>query len=298
MAIKNKNRGRYGKFRPMRSLTFRVKFDKGLADRNRLPLEHVLSVLSEVKSMIETAGKVIQREKGIEKPTGDFGLELVAGFKKGSIQANIAITRDLRTGRAAAEKILETIDCLEQMVDRSETKEPEGLDPLVVRHLNRIARVQKTDKTEMRLELRNGRLVAAARFGEAGIASAEALRAPQFEMEGVSLFGKLYELRDSTPEEEEGKHFWGELVRDDGERWRVRFKASDAERVAQLFRRQVMVTGRAVYYRAQSPKVIADDIAVDTERDYETAFDELYGCNKEVYHADFNSLLREIRGES
>jgi hypothetical protein len=44
-------------------------------------------------------------------------------------------------------------------------------------------------------------------------------------------------------------------------------------------------------------KVIAEDISVDTERDYERAFDELYGCEKEVYHADLKSLLREIRGE-
>lgn len=151
----------------------------------------------------------------------------------------------------------------------------------------------------MRLELKNGKKKAEAVFTEAGISATESLRAPQFEMEGVSLYGKLYELRDSRPEqEEEGRFFWGELFRDNGEQWRVRFTNADMEKATGLFRKQVLVTGKAVYYRAQTPKVIVDEIALDVERDYEAAFDELYGCNKKVYGADLETLLKEIRGDA
>jgi hypothetical protein len=40
----------------------------------------------------------------------------------------------------------------------------------------------------------------------------------------------------------------------------------------------VVVTGKAVHYRIATPKIIADTIAADAERDYETAFDEVFGC--------------------
>jgi len=280
----------------MRSLILVVKFDRGLARRNRLPLDHVLNALREVRIMIEEAGRALQREKGIEKPTGDFGLELVGGFRKGSFQANIALTRDIRTARATAEEIIQTVDWLATMDGRAdEVKQPNEIASKIVGRLNRIADIQKTDKTEMRLELKNGRKRVGATFGEAAIASTEVLRAPQFEMEGITLYGKLYELRDNSPGEEEGEHFWGELRRDNGEVWRVRFRTGDIERVVALFRKQVAVTGIATYYPVQAPKLIAEQIVQDADRDYEAAFDELYGCNKELYGASLDSLLEEIR---
>jgi len=282
--------------RRMRPLIFVVKFDRGLARRHRLPLDHVLNALREVRMMIEEAGSALQREKGIEKPTGDFGLELVGGFIKGSFQTNIAMTRDIRTARATAEQIIQTVDWLACMDGRAdEVKQPDEIASKIVRRLNRIADIQKTDKTEMRLELRNGRKKLGATFGEAAIASTEVLRAPQFEMDGVTLYGKLYELRDSSPGEEEGEHFWGGLRRDNGEVWRVRFGSGNIERVVALFRKQVAVTGTATYYPAQAPKLIAEQITQDADRDYEAAFDELYGCNKELYGAPLDSLLEEIR---
>jgi len=248
--------------------------------------------------MIEEAGRQIQRERGIEQPSGDFGLELVAGFKKGSFEANIAITRGLQFARVAAEKIIHAVNWLERMPEKPSAKEPD-LAIQVVKHVNRIGKIQKSDKTEMRFELKNGRKKAEAIFTQAGISATESLRAPHFEMEGVSLYGKLYELRDSKPEqEEEGRFFWGELYRDNGELWRVRFGNADIDKVTGLFRKQVLITGKAVYYRAQTPKVVVDEITQDVERDYESAFDELYGCNKKVYDADLKTLLKEIRGDA
>ena len=285
--------------RRMRSLTFVVKFDRGLAERHRLPLDHVLSTLRELRAMVEETGRDLQRQKGVENPTGDFGMELLAGFKKGSFQVNIALTRDVRIGRAAVEEIIGTVNWLATMDGRiDEIKKPEDGASKIVRRLSRIAEIQKNDKTEMRLELRDGRKKAAATFDDAAIASTKVLAAPQFQMEGITVYGKLFGLRDSTPDAEDGNHFWGELRRENGEMWRVRFKAEIIGDVLPLFRKQVAITGMAVYYPAQSPKLIADKVAQDTDRDYEAAFDELYGCNREIYGTDLHSLLREIRGDT
>jgi hypothetical protein len=283
----------------MRSLTFIVKFDRGLARRHRIPFDHALSALREVRLMIEEVGRALQREHGIERPSGDFGLELVAGIKKGSVQVNIALTRDVRYARQTVEKIIGTVNWLASMGGRSDgARQPSEIGGRVVRHLNRIAEIQRTDKTEMRLELRNGRRKCEAVFGEAAVASTEALRAPQSEIGGITVYGKLYELRDSSPGEEEGKFFWGELRRDNDDVWRVQFKSSDIAEVAPLFRKQVAVTGIAVYYPVQSPKLIAQSFGPDTDRDYEAAFDELYGCNQELYKAPLEDLLKEIRGDA
>jgi hypothetical protein len=250
--------------------------------------------------MIEDTGRTLQREKGIENPTGDFGLELVAGFNKGSVLAKIAITRDVQIGRKATERVIRAVKWLETMKGRPQrsrrVKQPEGIAAQFVTWLHRIAAIQKVDKTEMHLELRNGKRKVQAVFGEDAIASAETLRTPQFEMDGVSLYGKLYELRDSAPEEGEGTYFWGELRRENGEVWRATFKSSDFEQVVPLFRKQVAVVGKATYYAAQNPKIAVEQITQDVDRDYETAFDELYGCNKELYKASLDSLLKEIRG--
>lgn len=283
----------------MRSLTFRVRFDRGLARRHRLPFDHALSALREVRLMIHEVGRQLQREKGIERATGDFGLELVGGIKKGSVQVDIALTRDLQNARETVEQIICTVDWLGKMGGRAdEVKQPDEIGRRVVRHLNRIAEIQRTDKTEMRLELRNGRKKREATFGEAAVASTEVLRSPQFQMGGITLYGKLFELRDSSPDDEEGKHFWGELIRDNDERWRVQFDSQKIDSVVSLFRKQVVITGTAFYYPVQTPKLIAESFGPDTDRDYEAAFDELYGCKQKLYKAPLDDLLKEIRGEA
>ena len=96
---------------------FTIKLQKGLADRQRLPLADVIAVLEEVRQMIADMGREIQRDRGIEKPTGDFGLELLAGprgilFKSGSVQAHVAITSNIDTGILAAQRVVTTVDSL------------------------------------------------------------------------------------------------------------------------------------------------------------------------------------------
>jgi len=89
---------------------FTVKLEKGLADRKRLPLSHVISVLDELRQLITEIGKDLQRRKGIANPTGDFGLELLAGengmaFRGGSVEANIVISERPATGFSPIKQI-------------------------------------------------------------------------------------------------------------------------------------------------------------------------------------------------
>ena len=124
-----------------------------------------------------------------------------------------------------------------------------------------------------------------------------ALQKPTFRVEGVSLYGKLIQLTDHDLSDDTQKEFWGELIRTDGESWRIQFKSGDDEAIAKLFRQQVQVTGTAVYFRVASPKIIVDSITLDSERDYEAAFDEMFGKYKGVFKSDLQSILKQMREE-
>ncbi|HEX4311782.1 MAG TPA: hypothetical protein VHZ25_17255 [Acidobacteriaceae bacterium] len=276
-----------------------VKLQKGLAERQRLPLDHVLRVLDEVRQMVADAGRQVQRDMGMERPTAEFGLEILAGsggvlFRKGSVQAQIAVTSNVQAGLLAAHRVVDTIKSLET---RHYTPDGET-DRTIVRRLNRIAKIQETDKTEMQFSLRRpgGKQPIAAIFGEAAVATAISLQAPVFQMQDTTVTGKLYELKTDTSDEEE-KGFWGELRRDNGETWRVQFAQERKRDVAALFSEQVQITGTAKYYRIATPKLIVKTITPDTERDYESAFDELYGTDKKAFPEGFAEALREMRGD-
>ncbi|MGD0510847.1 MAG: hypothetical protein ABSA33_03315 [Candidatus Micrarchaeaceae archaeon] len=279
---------------------FVVKLQKGLADRQRLPLEHVIRVLEEVRQMVTDAGRDIQRSMGMDRPTGEFGLELLAGtdgvlFRKGSVQVQVAVTSNVQTGILAATRIVETIDSLGQKkyvpVDES--------DRSIIRRLNRIAKIQETDKTEMQFSIKRPgeKTKNAAIFNETARATAFSLQAPVFQMEDITVSGKLCELKVAHPEDDEESGFWGELRRDNGEIWRIQFRMGDADTVTRLFSKQVQIMGSVKYYRISTPKLIAKNITPDTERDYEAAFDELFGCDKKIYPASLDEALKDMRGD-
>jgi hypothetical protein len=278
-----------------------VQLQHGLANRQRLPLGDVISVLEEVRLMVMDIGREIQRDSGIENPTADFGLELLAGaggflFSPGSVQAHIAITSNTDSGVLAVQRVLSTVNALAEKKPVAVTTEAERN---VVRRLNRINRVQERDKTEMYLVLQTPgkQKPTEATFNAAAAACALSLQAPVFEVEGLTIYGKLFELRDTDPEDEGTKAFWGELRRENGETWRIHFRPAIAEKVASLFRKQVAVTGTGKYYRIATPKLEAIDIAHDEERDYEKAFDELFGSDRHIYGNDFEQALRDMQGE-
>ncbi|MQA29226.1 MAG: hypothetical protein GEU82_05210 [Luteitalea sp.] len=271
---------------------FSVCFKEGLATRNRLPLDHVIRVLNEIKGMMQELGRRVQREQGAADPTGDFGLELIAGFQRGSVQANIVMTRDVEIGVIVAAQILDTVSRLGATPRlkraRRSTMIPVApmadFDPRIVNRLNNIGKVQEIDKTKMELTLRtNGMRPTKAVLDTAAVKAVSALREPNLTIEGVTVYGKLRELHDKYDDDDDGtKAFFGELLSDDGEVWRIEFKPRDVSSAALLFRRQVFVTGTATYYQAVNPKLHAIDFGADDERDYEAAFDELYGSVPEL----------------
>ena len=283
------------------SPVFTIKLQKGLADRQRLPLADVVIILDEIRQMITDIGREIQRDMGIAKPTGDFGLELLGGtqgvlFKPGSLQAHVAMTSNIETGIVAAQYLVATIESLSKKKPAIATE----ADRSIVRRLNRINKIRDRDKTELQIVFqRPGRhKPLQATFDANAAECAWSLQAPVFEMEAMTIYGKLYELRDTDfSDESTTRGFWGELRRENGETWRVQFGEDNAEKAASLFRKQVVITGAAKYYRIASPKLIAADIVPDQERDYEKAFDELYGCDRKIYGDDFDKALKEMRGD-
>ncbi len=283
---------------------FIVKLEKGLAERKRLPLSHVISVLDELRQLITEIGKDLQRRRGVARPTGDFGLELIAGehgiaFKASSVQASIAVTERAGTGFKVIQSVIETIGLLDTE-EFPEATADQQIDRRIIRRLSRIARIQRHDRTQMRLSIArpNQQKPITAIFGPNAVAAVRSLQAPTFRVEGTVLYGKLIELIDKIKvDDEEEKGFWGELVADDGETWRVLFDANDEEKATPLFRKQVKAIGTAVYYRIARPKLICEKIERDTERNYDAAFDELYGCNKQIYKTDLQTLLKRMHGE-
>jgi hypothetical protein len=186
---------------------------------------------------------------------------LIAGehgiaFKAGSVQANIAVTERPGTGFKVIQSVIDTIGLLDRE-DFPEATADRQIDRRIIRRLGRIARIQRHDRTQMRLSVTrpNQLKPVTANFGPNAVAAVRSLQAPTFRVEGSILYGKLTELVDRTTiEDEEERGFWGELVADDGETWRILFRANDEEKATPLFRKQVKVIGTAVYYRIARPK--------------------------------------------
>ena len=280
---------------------FIVKLQKGLADRNRLPLEDVLTVLGEVRQMLSDAGRAVRQRQGLADSDVDFGLELVAGtrgsvFRKGSIQAHIALTADKANGLLAADLVLDTVKALTKgKLDPGPGGSPENR---IIRRLNNIAKIHKKDKIDTQFGVRrpNQARATTATFGDAAVSYAKTLSDAEFTEDSVTVFGKLSELEDRDFDEEGGKDVFGELRHDTGETWRVQFKASDKTKARDAWGEQVTITGRVSYYRVASPKIEVESIEVDPERDYESSFDELFGCDRDAYKVGLDMLLEEIRG--
>lgn len=281
---------------------FTVTLKEGMAVGHRLPLEHVVHLLYELEQMIRDVGRVVQRDNGIEVPTGDFGVELLATtsgmvFRKGSIKVKAAVTRDTLNGRRTMQQIIGTADALEKKKPVSVSDEA---GTIIVRRLHKIGEIQQLDRTQLKLQLTTPGLKTkpSATFTEKGIETIAALDIHPVKVDSVTLFGRLRELRDRSKTEEGGKYFWGELLLDNGDIWRLRFNAGDIPQVTKLFTKQIEATGEATYFAVKFPSLRVKNIVEDEQRDYVAAFDELYGCDKDLYgDEDFDALLNEMRGE-
>jgi hypothetical protein len=278
---------------------FSIIFKKGMADRNRLPLSHVLATLREIDSMIREVGIKVQREKGVEKPDGDFGIELLAGrvglaFQKGSIKSASAITKDIENGTETLKRIIETTD----IVEKKRTISLDGYRAPVVRGLAVIGRVQEDDRTELRIQLAPTRgKVIQTRFSEKGIEAIKKMAATKdFSIEALTVFGKLRAIVDASKTDKDDD-IWGELIEDSGNKWRIKFNPLDLDKAKGLFTKQVTVFGDATYFKTKLPRIDVKTITEDTPRDYVAAFEHFSREYEEIFgDRDPEEIIRSMRG--
>ena len=264
------------------SAVFSVVFDKGQAARHRLPLGHVITTLRELDLLIAEVGQKIQRANGVRNPDGDFGVELIANssgfaFSKGSIESRAVLTKDVKNGIATIAQIIGTTNAVETKKDVASVDE---YGAPVLRRLAKIAPLQERDRSELRLQLltKTGEVLESTKFGKAGRQTIQKLTAAEFEIESLTLYGKLKRLWDQSRTEEEDD-IWGELIEDNGDRWSMKFKPDDLKKVQRLFTKQVVVTGNAYYFKVKSPRLDVDEIEEEKPRNYVkalTAFGRKY----------------------
>jgi hypothetical protein len=276
---------------------FTITFTKGDATRNRLPLSHVLSVLREIDFMIRDIGVKIQRDSGMQNPTGDFGIELLTGaesmaFLKGSVKAKAVPTRDIDNAIQAITRVIHTTNLIEK-------KAPVSVDEYgapILRHLAQITKVQEKDKTELHLELKTKGKIAKSVFAETGMQAVKRMTASDFQVEGLTVYGKLKGLTDRSRVEEDDD-IWGELVEENGYIWRIKFKPTDIDKAKKLFTRQVAAIGNASYFRANTPRLDVEDIQFDAPADYLKGFDEFSSNYESILgDQDAQELINDIRG--
>jgi hypothetical protein len=285
--------------RKTEEIIFYVIFRKGIADKNRLPLTHVISTLREIDFMIREVGKKVQQESGVENPDGDFGVQLLAGstgiaFGKGSVKAASAITRDIKNGTETLTRIIQTTNVIEK-------RKPISIDDYrapVVRRLANISDIQVEDKTELGMQLvAHGKIAERGKFSESGIHAIQRMgAAPDFAVESVTLFGKLRQLLDRSRVGKEDD-IWGELLEENGNRWNIKFRPHHLTKVKDLFTKQVIASGNAIYFKTKNPRLDVTEIDEDKERDYVAAFDRFSEEYGEVFgDRDPDQILKDIRG--
>ena len=280
------------------SAIFSIVFKKGKASRHRLPLNHVLATLQELDFMVREVGKKIQRDRGVENPDGDFGIELLAdasgiAFAKGSIKTQAAITRDVENGIRTVSSVIGTTDQVEKktVVSIDEYGEP------VFRRLSRISPMQELDGTELRLQLaKQGEIIDTARFSARGVEVLRELSMAEFAVESVTLYGRLRKLTDISRLEDRDD-IWGELEEDNGNRWRVKFHPADYDKARRLLSKQVIAFGDANYFRTKLPRIEVKEIKVEEKRDYVAAFDNFSREYERIFGGrDPQKILQDIRG--
>lgn len=277
-----------------------IALKKGVAAHNRIPLDHMITTLRAIQTMIREVGRKIQRDAG-EEPTGDFGIDLVAGkagvaFRKGSLYTATEATKNTGMAIQTFQTIVNTTNLLQKNTGRQPLAFSDYGEE-VLRRLPKIAEIQEKDKIELHLAVREGRqILGTSIFGTRGVETLKSLESAEFRVEAVTLFGKLRELKDMSPSEKESDHFWGELLEDNGHYWRVLFDNSDQAKVLSLFRKQVWIAGDATYYKTKAPRLEAREIDGEPLPDYLGAFDQLSAAYADIFgDAEADEIITDIK---
>jgi hypothetical protein len=172
--------------------------------------------------------------------------------------------------------------------------EPE--EAAIARRMYKIGELQREAKTELAVQVKvNRERARTATLNERAIVRLETMNTPLMRVGGVTLYGRLRQLNDRSKDEDGGKYFWGELVTDASETWRIRFPSESVQRVLPLFRHQVCVFGDATYFGSKSPRLDVQDFHQDEERDYLAAFDSFRTTGEQLFgEVNSEELLKEL----
>jgi hypothetical protein len=261
-----------------------------------------MAVLREFQELVREVGKTLQRACGREKPDGDFGIDLLATatgdvFRGGSITATGALTRNVAEGDIVMSQIICTADALER-------KRPVSFDDhmqvRIVKGLAKIGEIQRQDHTEFSVAFKQpGHRKKIATLTESGVQALETMESELVHVEGVTIYGKLFDLRDRSKTDDLGPYIWGELRTDGGDVWRVRFDSRKAKEITGLFTKQVQLSGNAIYSKTRNPQLHVENFVEDEPKNYVAAFDELEGADADLYGSEnLEHLMREVRGEA
>lgn len=279
---------------------FTITLSGGLANRNRLPIDQVVRTLQEFQDMVREVGKRIQRDAGVENATGDFGLEIVAGptgaaFQKGSVKATTVATIDV----ANAAKTFAAIIRRAQEYARKPLTDDDPQSSIIARRMLTMAKLQAPARSLVAFTLRGGAAkVQKASLNERVFLHLQKASKKLMTIEALQLYGRLRQLNDRSKTENTDGHFWGQLVTDTGEVWRLRFTADMLSRVVPLFMRQIVVNGDATYFGpAKNPRLAVRFVDKDPERRYVEAFDALRETGDKIFgDATTEELLAELYG--
>ncbi len=276
-----------------------VVFHKGMADTHRLPIDQVIRTLQELQDLVREIGKRVQLQNGVDEPDGDFGLQLLGGrtgllLKRGSLRAEAVATRDVVNARKTFAQITGNILGYTKKPIQSESFE----DSLVARRLLRISDLQKDTKTQISIILKGtGTPRIRATLGPKTWPNLKAAALPNMRVDGITAYGKLRQINDRSKTDDRPDHFWGELIGDGHEIWRLRFQADRLPAVLPLFGKQVRVEGEAVYFGYRHPRITVRHIEKDEDRDYVAALHAMRtGAFKIFSEATTEELLAELHG--
>lgn len=291
--------------------TVTITLRGGLADRHRLPLNTVLKFLTEFRTTFTAVGREIHASRGGIGEL-DFGLEILgttAGdvATKGSLRLRLAITQNAEIGTLTANRVLATLSELNRptLPTRKPPQSESVIGARVVAGLERLAFINTSVKAEAAFKINRpvdkGVILKRAVLGGVAIMRMKELDIqPVFVEHEMCLYGKLYQLKDNSVEfAEDRTGFWGELRMDNGDRWRVKFSSELSTKASVMFRKQVRIEGDASYFQHRTPKLVAHGIELDDVRDYEKAFDELWGLDKELFSGvPFSEILDSRYGSN
>ncbi len=273
-----------------------IRLRKGLADRHRLPLRAVQTVLEHCRLLINDLAK----RDGNDAPL-DLQLELLGApggalFAGGSVQMQIVAGAHPAIAAAAMQSAILSLQKLEQRDNSFTLNNPSGAR--AVEHFHRIG-IEQT-KTGSELELSWLGLDATklqASLTPVALETVRALQNPNSELCGARAYGKLMELREVHEADDHGRGFQGQLLLDNGDEWRVKFREDQQHLAASLFRKRVVVSGTVKYFQTRAPKITAESIHLDPPRDYLAAFEKFVGTAPELKGQSLEQLMQAVRGE-